>query len=100
MSPLRMTSRNRRRDYWYAMGYFLALLFFIPIGIGKFVLGASWAALASVYAGWFLLLAAWGATSKGTVKEKTGWPIIFAMFFTIPVILIGVLVLREIGGIR
>jgi hypothetical protein len=41
-----------------------------------------------------------GMTSKGTLQEKIGWPIIFGIFFTIPAIPLAVLLLREVAGIR
>ena len=82
-----------------AIAYFLSLYFFIPILLSNAALGASWKAVGLAYAFWFGLLFMWGASSKGTKDERIGWPIVMGMFFTIPAILVIVLLLRELAGV-
>ena len=94
-----MTAHKRGQD-WGGIAYILSLYFFIPLLLSKLALGASWRAIGLAYAIWFGLLFLWGASNKGTVAEKIGWPIIMGIFLTIPAILIGVLLLREVGGIE
>ena len=91
--------KQPKRD-WGGIAYFLSLYFVIPLLLGKVALGASWRAVCLAYAIWLALLFLWGMTNKGTLQERIGWPIIMGMFFTIPAIPAGVLLLRELAGIR
>ncbi|NOT58768.1 MAG: hypothetical protein HOP19_00945 [Acidobacteria bacterium] len=75
----------------------LCCYFVIPLLITKAWMGASWKCIGVAYAGWAGILLMAGLAMGNTVGEKFGWPMIMAMFFTIPVLPIIVAILKRQG---
>lgn len=85
-----------------ALFYIASLLVFAPVGICWLILQADWQTIGGAYLIWFGVLAIFGFTTflslpKGRVAEAIGWPVIFAMFLTVPVIVVLVLILKLAG---
>ena len=74
-----------------------ALYLLAPVVIARGFMNASWrATLVTVAYGGLLT---WGMLSTGTRGEAIGWPMIMALFFTIPATPINVPLLRRLFGI-
>lgn len=84
-------------DRWGGILFFLGAYFFVPVFIAKVPMGASWKSIFIAYGIWFVLLAAFGLTTTRTWGEAIGWPLIMGMFFTLPAIVVIVLVLKATG---
>ena len=69
---------------------FAALLFGVPILISRLLLRASWRAIGRAYAIWFGFLLVISVLGD----ERAGWALILAIFFTIPVVPIVILLLK------
>ena len=75
----------------------LCCYFVIPLLITKVWMGASWKCIGVAYAAWAGILLMAGLAMGNTVGEKFGWPMIMAMFFTIPALPIIVAILKRQG---
>ena len=80
------------------LAVFLSIFFFIPIFMTVVGLGASWTLALTVHGSWLALLFICGLLIKGTSGEKVAWPLIFGMFFTIPLTCAVVFLLMTIGA--
>ena len=70
---------------WPVLVFLAGLYFIIPAALGRWV-GGSWANIALAFGVWTVILLLFGMSSGSTWGEKLGWPLIFGMFFSIPVI--------------
>lgn len=63
----------------FALGVYLI----VPIGLARFVVGATWTQIAIAYG---VLLVGLGLISAGgkNIDEKVGWMLILGMFFATP----------------
>jgi hypothetical protein len=84
-------------DRWGEIVFFLGAYFVVPVLVAKVPMGASWRSILIAYGIWLALLAAFGLTSTRTWGEAIGWPLIMGMFFTLPAIVVIVLVLKAAG---
>lgn len=64
----------------------LFLWFGAPILIGRLLMRSTWRDLAIAYTVWVSVLSVFGLLCGRTWGESIGWPMIFAMFFSILVI--------------
>lgn len=93
-------TRPRGRAYWGGIAFVLAL-YLAPVAIGPLAFQSSWGAVAIVYAIWLsflFLFSLW--PGSGSRREKAGWTFGLGMFFTIPVVLTLLLLLKEVVGIH
>jgi hypothetical protein len=77
--------------------FFLSLVFFVPIGIAKFGLKASWRAIVFAFGLFGSLLVLVFSLGSPPLQEVLGWAMIFMMFLNIIAIPTSVLVLRLFG---
>jgi hypothetical protein len=84
-------------DRWVEVLFFLGAYFFVPVFVAKVPMGASWKSIFIAYGIWIALLAAFGLITARTWDEAIGWPLIMGMFFTLPAIVVIVLVLKATG---
>jgi hypothetical protein len=75
--------------------FVLFLYFLAPIVLATLAIGASARAVAIAYAIWFGAMLVPVMPGSHRWREKAGWVFGLGMFFTTPVILVLVLVLRE-----
>ena len=92
--------RARKKGRLAAAAFFATLYFLAPVGLAFFVLGASSRAILTAYAIWFSAMAVLILPGSHRWREKAGWVFGLGTFFTTPVILVLVLLLREVGGLR
>jgi hypothetical protein len=91
--------RPAKRADWGGIAFLLAL-YLAPLAIGRLAFHSSWRALAIAYAlclGGLFLFSLW--PGGGSRREKVGWAIGLGMFFTTPVVLTLLLLMKEVGGL-
>ena len=78
------------------LAFFLGAYLVVPIGLARFVVGATWTQPAIAYV---VLLLGLGLIRAGgkNIDEKVGWMLILGMFFAIPGIPILSFILGKFG---
>ena len=91
-------SKRRRLRHLSGLFVVLAVIFFVPAAISRFIVGGDWLQTLVSYAIWLgLLFLGLIVPRGGTATEKGGWFVIMAMFttiFAVPVITL----VQRLGG--